>query len=83
MAILRSTATPEWVRALAPDLPAELTLSISVSLFSLFASVVGRENVQAGTDCGIGSRVGHPEIAWAKLAAMAEGAALASKRLWK
>jgi 5-methyltetrahydropteroyltriglutamate--homocysteine methyltransferase len=48
-----------------------------------FASVVGRENVQAGTDCGIGSRVGHPEIAWAKLAAMAEGAALASKRLWK
>ena len=48
-----------------------------------FASVVGRENVQAGTDCGIGSRVGHPEIAWAKLAAMAEGAALASSRLWK
>jgi 5-methyltetrahydropteroyltriglutamate--homocysteine methyltransferase len=48
-----------------------------------FASVVGRENVQAGTDCGIGSRVGHPEIVWAKLAAMAEGAALASKRLWK
>ena len=39
-----------------------------------FASVVGRENVQAGTDCGIGSRVGHPELVWAKLAAMAEGA---------
>jgi 5-methyltetrahydropteroyltriglutamate--homocysteine methyltransferase len=47
------------------------------------ASVVGRENVQAGTDCGIGSRVGQPEIVWAKLAAMSEGAALASKRLWK
>jgi 5-methyltetrahydropteroyltriglutamate--homocysteine methyltransferase len=48
-----------------------------------FASVVGRENVQAGTDCGIGSRVGHPEIVWAKLAAMAEGAELATRRLWR
>lgn len=48
-----------------------------------FASVVGRESVQAGTDCGIGSRVGHPEIVWAKLGAMAEGARLASKQLWR
>ena len=48
-----------------------------------FASVLGRENVQAGTDCGIGSRVGHAEIVWAKLRAMADGAALASERLWK
>jgi 5-methyltetrahydropteroyltriglutamate--homocysteine methyltransferase len=47
-----------------------------------YASVVGRENVQGGTDCGIGSRVGHPEIAWAKLEALADGAALATKRLW-
>jgi 5-methyltetrahydropteroyltriglutamate--homocysteine methyltransferase len=47
-----------------------------------YASVVGRENVQAGTDCGIGSRVGHEEIVWAKLRAMADGAALASKQLW-
>jgi 5-methyltetrahydropteroyltriglutamate--homocysteine methyltransferase len=47
-----------------------------------FASAVGRENVQAGTDCGIGSRVGHEEVAWAKLHALAEGAALASERLW-
>jgi 5-methyltetrahydropteroyltriglutamate--homocysteine methyltransferase len=47
-----------------------------------YASVVGRENVQAGTDCGIGSRVGHEEIVWAKLRAMAEGAQLASKQLW-
>lgn len=47
-----------------------------------YARIVGRENVQAGTDCGIGSRVGHEEIAWAKLQAMAEGARLASKRLW-
>ena len=44
---------------------------------------VGMENLQAGTDCGIGSRVGHPEIVWAKLSAMAEGAELATKRLWK
>jgi 5-methyltetrahydropteroyltriglutamate--homocysteine methyltransferase len=43
---------------------------------------VGRENVQAGTDCGIGSRVGYEEVVWAKLKAMAEGARIASKRLW-
>jgi 5-methyltetrahydropteroyltriglutamate--homocysteine methyltransferase len=48
-----------------------------------FASVVGKENVQAGTDCGIGSRVGHPEIVWARLTAMSDGAALTSSRLWK
>jgi 5-methyltetrahydropteroyltriglutamate--homocysteine methyltransferase len=47
-----------------------------------FASVIGRENVQTGTDCGIGSRVGHEEIVWAKLRAMSDGAALASKQLW-
>ena len=47
-----------------------------------YASVVGRENVQGGTDCGIGSRVGHEEVAWAKLEALAAGAALATKRLW-
>jgi 5-methyltetrahydropteroyltriglutamate--homocysteine methyltransferase len=46
-----------------------------------FASVVGRENVIAGTDCGLGGRV-HPQIAWAKLAALSEGARLASKQLW-
>ncbi|MEU3169437.1 epoxyalkane--coenzyme M transferase [Streptosporangium sp. NPDC006930] len=45
-----------------------------------FAGVVGKENLQAGTDCGIGSRVGHEEIVWAKLAALAEGAAIASSR---
>ena len=39
-----------------------------------YANLVGRENVIAGTDCGIGSRVGHAEVAWAKLEAMAEGA---------
>ena len=47
----------------------------------LYAGLVGRENVIAGTDCGMGMRV-HPQIAWAKLKALSEGAALASKELW-
>jgi 5-methyltetrahydropteroyltriglutamate--homocysteine methyltransferase len=46
-----------------------------------FAKRVGMENVHAGTDCGIGSRVGHEEIVWAKLAAMAEGCRIAGKRV--
>jgi 5-methyltetrahydropteroyltriglutamate--homocysteine methyltransferase len=46
-----------------------------------YAKLVGRENVVAGTDCGMGLRV-HPQIAWAKLKALSEGAALASKELW-
>jgi 5-methyltetrahydropteroyltriglutamate--homocysteine methyltransferase len=51
------------------------------------ASVVGKENVVAGTDCGFGTvarsnpRV-HPTIAWAKLQALAEGARRASERLF-
>jgi 5-methyltetrahydropteroyltriglutamate--homocysteine methyltransferase len=47
-----------------------------------YANVVGRENVIAGTDCGLGGRV-HPQIAEAKLKALAEGARLASAQLWK
>jgi 5-methyltetrahydropteroyltriglutamate--homocysteine methyltransferase len=47
----------------------------------LYAGLVGRENVIGGTDCGLGLRV-HPQIAWAKLKALSEGAALASKQLW-
>jgi 5-methyltetrahydropteroyltriglutamate--homocysteine methyltransferase len=47
-----------------------------------FAKLVGRENVIAGTDCGIGTRVGHPKIAWAKFQAIAQGARLATKQLW-
>jgi 5-methyltetrahydropteroyltriglutamate--homocysteine methyltransferase len=46
-----------------------------------YANAVGRENVIAGTDCGLGGRV-HPEIAWAKLGALAGGANLATKQLW-
>jgi 5-methyltetrahydropteroyltriglutamate--homocysteine methyltransferase len=47
-----------------------------------FANCVGRENVLAGTDCGLGGRV-HAEIAWAKLKTLSEGAELASKMLWR
>jgi 5-methyltetrahydropteroyltriglutamate--homocysteine methyltransferase len=47
-----------------------------------FARLVGRETVIAGTDCGLGGRV-HPQIAWAKLETLAQGAALATKRLWR
>jgi 5-methyltetrahydropteroyltriglutamate--homocysteine methyltransferase len=46
-----------------------------------FAQIVGRENVIAGTDCGLGGRI-HPQIAWAKLAALAEGARVATRDLW-
>jgi 5-methyltetrahydropteroyltriglutamate--homocysteine methyltransferase len=46
-----------------------------------YANLVGKENVIAGTDCGMGGRV-HPQIAWAKLKALSEGAAMASKELW-
>ncbi|HTW31249.1 MAG TPA: cobalamin-independent methionine synthase II family protein [Candidatus Sulfotelmatobacter sp.] len=45
------------------------------------AKLVGRENVIAGTDCGLGGRI-HPLIAWAKLQALTDGAALATKQLW-
>jgi len=51
-----------------------------------FADIVGRERVVAGTDCGFGTFVGfgivEPDVAWMKLAALSEGAAMASDRLW-
>jgi hypothetical protein len=47
-----------------------------------YTSRLGAENVIAGTDCGFGGRI-HPELGWAKLAALAEGAALASARIGK
>jgi 5-methyltetrahydropteroyltriglutamate--homocysteine methyltransferase len=46
-----------------------------------YANLVGKENVIAGTDCGMGNRV-HYQIGWAKLKALGEGAAMASKQLW-
>ena len=52
-----------------------------------YADLVGRERVIAGVDCGFGTSVRtRPMVAdsivWAKLAALSEGAAIASKRLW-
>ncbi len=47
-----------------------------------FADVVGRTRVIAATDCGLGGRV-HAQIAWAKLESLAQGAAIASKQLWR
>lgn len=47
-----------------------------------YVRLVGRDNVMAGTDCGLGPRVGHPKIAWAKFEALVEGARLATKQLW-
>ena len=46
-----------------------------------FAERVGRDNVIASTDCGMGSRI-HPQLGWAKLATLSEGARRASERLW-
>jgi 5-methyltetrahydropteroyltriglutamate--homocysteine methyltransferase len=52
-----------------------------------FADIVGRERVIAGSDCGFGTFAGYgkldPDISFKKLAAMAEGAAIATKRLWR
>ena len=56
-----------------PDLVAERLVR--------YAGLVGKENLQASTDCGIGSRVGHEEVVWAKLTAMAEGCRIAGQRL--
>jgi len=51
-----------------------------------YASLVGRENVMAGSDCGYGTWVGQAavdaDVVWAKMAAMAEGARIASARFW-
>jgi 5-methyltetrahydropteroyltriglutamate--homocysteine methyltransferase len=51
-----------------------------------YASLVGRENVIAGSDCGYGTWVGQaavdPDVVWAKLAALAEGARIASRAFW-
>jgi 5-methyltetrahydropteroyltriglutamate--homocysteine methyltransferase len=56
-----------------PDYIAELLLK--------YAGVVGRERVIGATDCGFRWRV-HPQIAWAKLAALVEGAQVATRQLW-
>jgi len=52
-----------------------------------YANLVGRENVMAGSDCGYGTWVGQaavdPDVVWAKMAALAEGARIASREFWK
>jgi 5-methyltetrahydropteroyltriglutamate--homocysteine methyltransferase len=62
-----------------PELVAERILK--------FASVVGRERVIAGADCGFATFAGsteiHPSVAWAKLGALVEGARIASAQLWR
>jgi 5-methyltetrahydropteroyltriglutamate--homocysteine methyltransferase len=88
----------EWRRAKLPDnkvlLPAVITQSTVLvehpELVALrtqrFTEVVGRERVIASTDCGFASNAGsneiHPSIVTAKLAALAEGSRIASRRLW-
>ena len=51
-----------------------------------YADLVGAENVMAGSDCGYGTWVGQaavdPDVVWAKLAALSEGAAIASRQLF-
>ncbi|MFD2341576.1 cobalamin-independent methionine synthase II family protein [Clavibacter tessellarius] len=47
-----------------------------------YARLVGRERVVASTDCGLGGRI-HPQIAWAKLESLAQGAEIATRRLWR
>jgi 5-methyltetrahydropteroyltriglutamate--homocysteine methyltransferase len=62
-----------------PDLVAERIVR--------FANLIGRERVIASTDCGFGTSAGFgkldPEISYLKLAALVEGAARASARLWR
>jgi 5-methyltetrahydropteroyltriglutamate--homocysteine methyltransferase len=72
-------------KILAPGVVSHATTLIEhpelVSLrIQRFAKIVGRENVVASTDCGLGLRC-HPQIAWAKLKALSDGAALASRAL--
>lgn len=51
-----------------------------------YANLVGRDNVMAAVDCGFSIHVGSggvdPDVVWAKLAALAEGAAIATKKFW-
>ena len=80
-----SVKLPEG-RLLAPGVVSHATPIIEhpelvAQRIARFARRVGRENVIASTDCGLGLRC-HKQIAWAKLKALADGAAIASQRLW-
>ncbi len=60
--------------------------ALIVQRIARYANLVGRDNVIAGSDCGFGTWVGQaavdPDVVWAKLSAMAEGARLATKQFW-
>jgi 5-methyltetrahydropteroyltriglutamate--homocysteine methyltransferase len=89
----------EWRRVKTPDdkvlIPGVITQStvlvehpeLVAMRLERFASVVGRERVIAGADCGFASFAGsnevHPSIVWAKFKSLVDGARLASQRLWK
>ncbi len=84
VAIWEDIALPEG-KILAPGIVSHATRVIEhpelvASRIRRFASMVGAENVIASTDCGLGLRC-HPQIAWGKLEALCEGAALASREL--
>ena len=67
------TASGTARRAVAPRLVADRILR--------YAAIVGRENIGAGTDCGLGGRV-HADLASAKLRTLVKGTRLASRSLW-
>jgi len=82
--IWESTKLPEG-KILAPGIVSHATPLVEhpelvSQRIQRFARIVGRENVIASTDCGLGLRC-HPQIAWAKLKSLADGAALASRAL--
>ena len=84
-AIWESVKLPEG-KLLAPGVVSHATRLIEhpelvASRIERFARMVGRENVIASTDCGLGLRC-HPQIAWGKLKALGDGARLASARLY-
>jgi 5-methyltetrahydropteroyltriglutamate--homocysteine methyltransferase len=85
-AVWETTRLPEG-KILAPGVVTHSTALIEhpqlvADRLQRFARMVGRENVVASTDCGLGLRC-HPQVAWAKLKALADGASLASEVLWK
>ena len=85
VAVWETTKLPDG-KILAPGVVSHATSLIEhpqlvADRIQRFAHLVGRENVVASTDCGLGLRC-HPQIAWAKLKTLSDGAALASKTLW-
>jgi 5-methyltetrahydropteroyltriglutamate--homocysteine methyltransferase len=83
--VWQEVALPEG-KAIAPGVVSHATNVIEhpqlvADRIVRFAKIVGRENVIASTDCGLGGRI-HPQLAWAKLEALSAGAALASAELW-